>query len=167
VILRAYGELVPRLHESVWIAPGAAVIGDVEIGADSSVFYGSVLRGDVERIRIGERTNIQDQVVVHVTAGRHPALIGDEVTVGHRAVVHGCVVGDGALIGIGAVVLDGAEVPSASLVTRSSRDSASRPWDTSKRPEPTRSHFLAAQGDRGHSVNHHGTDAGRASGIRP
>jgi carbonic anhydrase/acetyltransferase-like protein (isoleucine patch superfamily) len=115
-ILRAYGERVPRLHESVWIAPGAAVIGDVEIGADSSVFYGSVLRGDVERIRIGERTNIQDQVVVHVTAGRHPTLIGDEVTVGHRAVVHGCVVGDGALIGIGAVVLDGAEIGAQALV---------------------------------------------------
>jgi len=115
-IVRAYGELEPRLHESVWVAPGAAVIGDVEIGADSSVFYGSVLRGDVERIRIGERTNIQDQVVIHVTAGRHPTLMGNEITVGHRAVVHGCVVGNGALIGIGALVLDGAEIGEYALI---------------------------------------------------
>jgi carbonic anhydrase/acetyltransferase-like protein (isoleucine patch superfamily) len=109
-ILRAFGDLRPRLHESVWVAPGAAVIGDVEIGADSSVFYGSVLRGDVERIRIGERTNIQDQATFHVTADRHPTLLGNEITVGHRAVVHGCRVGDGAMIGIGAIVLDGAEI---------------------------------------------------------
>ena len=109
-ILRAYGQISPRLHASVWVAPGAAVIGDVEIGADSSVFYGSVLRGDVERIRIGERTNIQDQATLHVSADRFPALLGNEITVGHRAVVHGCRVEEGALIGIGAVVLDGAEI---------------------------------------------------------
>jgi carbonic anhydrase/acetyltransferase-like protein (isoleucine patch superfamily) len=115
-ILRAYGELEPRLHESVWIAPGAVVVGDVEIGADSSVFYGSVLRGDVERIRIGERTNIQDQATIHVSQGIHPALLGDEITVGHRAVVHGCRVGHGALIGIGAIVLDGAEIGEEALV---------------------------------------------------
>jgi carbonic anhydrase/acetyltransferase-like protein (isoleucine patch superfamily) len=109
-ILRCFGSLRPRLHESVWVAPGAAIIGDVEIGADSSVFYGSVLRGDVERIRVGERTNIQDQVTFHVTAGLHPTLLGNEITVGHRAVVHGCRVADGAMIGIGAIVLDGAEI---------------------------------------------------------
>ena len=115
-ILRAYGELEPRVHESVWIAPGAALIGDVEIGADSSVFYGSVLRGDVECIRIGERTNIQDQVTIHVADGIHPALLGHEITVGHRAVVHGCTVRDGALIGIGAIVLDGAVIGEEALV---------------------------------------------------
>ncbi|MAG31231.1 MAG: gamma carbonic anhydrase family protein [Deltaproteobacteria bacterium] len=115
-ILRGFGESVPRLHETVWVAPGAAVIGDVEIGADSAVFYGSVLRGDVERVRIGERTNIQDQATLHVTADRFPTLLGDEVTVGHRAVVHGCRVGDGALIGIGAIVLDGAEIGENALV---------------------------------------------------
>ncbi len=109
-ILRSYGTSIPHLHESVWVAPGAAVIGDVEIAADSSVFYGSVLRGDVERIRIGERTNIQDQATLHVTADRYPTLLGNEITVGHRAVVHGCRVGDGALIGIGAIILDGAEI---------------------------------------------------------
>lgn len=115
-IIRAFGAARPRLHASVWVAPGAAVIGDVEIGEDSSVFFGSVLRGDVERIRIGERTNIQDQATLHVTADRHPTLLGNEITVGHRAVVHGCRVGDGALIGIGAIVLDGAEIGKNALV---------------------------------------------------
>lgn len=115
-IIRAFDSLVPRLHPSVWVAPGAAVIGDVEIGADSSVFYGAVLRGDVERIRVGERTNIQDQATLHVTEGRFSTWLGDEVTVGHRAVVHGCRVGNGTLIGIGAVVLDGAEVGENALI---------------------------------------------------
>lgn len=109
-IIRSYGDIYPRLHESVWVAPGAAVIGNVEIGVDSSVFYGSVLRGDVERIRIGERTNIQDQATLHVSADRFPTLLGNEITVGHRAVVHGCRVADGAMIGIGSIILDGAEI---------------------------------------------------------
>lgn len=109
-IVRAYAGAEPRLHESVWIAPGAAVIGDVEIGEDSSVFYGSVLRGDVERISIGERTNIQDQATLHVSADRFPAILGNEITIGHRAVVHGCRIFEGALVGIGAIVLDGAEI---------------------------------------------------------
>ena len=101
-IIRAFESLTPKLHPSVWVAPGAAVIGDVEIGEDSSVFYGAVLRGDVECIRIGKRTNIQDQATLHVTEGRYSTWLGDEITVGHRAVVHGCRVGNGALIGIGA-----------------------------------------------------------------
>jgi carbonic anhydrase/acetyltransferase-like protein (isoleucine patch superfamily) len=119
-ILRAYGELAPRLHESVWVAPGAVVVGDVEIGEDSSVFYGAVLRGDVERIRIGARTNIQDQATLHVSADGFPALLEDEITVGHRAVVHGCEVRTGALIGIGAIVLDGAVVGEDALVAAGS-----------------------------------------------
>ena len=85
-------------------------MGDVAIGADSSIWYGAVIRGDVHRVRIGERTNLQDQCLVHVTADRFAASIGDDVTIGHRAVVHGCVVEDEALIGIGAIVLDGARV---------------------------------------------------------
>jgi carbonic anhydrase/acetyltransferase-like protein (isoleucine patch superfamily) len=93
-----------------------AIIGDVEIGADSSVWYGSIVRGDVNAVRIGERSNIQDQCVLHVTRDRFPCRLGDEVTVGHRAVVHGCEVRDGALIGIGAVVLDGASVGEGALV---------------------------------------------------
>jgi carbonic anhydrase/acetyltransferase-like protein (isoleucine patch superfamily) len=115
-ILRRYADHEPRLHESVWVAPGAVVVGDVEIGPDSSVFYGAVLRGDIERIRIGARTNVQDQAILHVSAGIHPALVGDEVTIGHRAVVHGCEVREGALIGIGAIVLDGAVIGEEALV---------------------------------------------------
>ncbi len=115
-IIRAYGDLFPAIDASAWVAPGATVVGDVEIGPLSSVFYGSVLRGDVHHIRIGARTNLQDQSTVHVTSGRHPSILGDEITVGHRAVVHGCRVGDGALIGIGAIVLDGAVVGEDALV---------------------------------------------------
>lgn len=90
--------------------------GDVEIGPDTSVWFGSVVRGDVHAIRIGARTNLQDHCVVHVTRDRFPAWVGDEVTVGHRATVHGCRVGDGALVGIAAVVLDGAEIGEEALV---------------------------------------------------
>jgi carbonic anhydrase/acetyltransferase-like protein (isoleucine patch superfamily) len=92
------------------------VAGDVAIGPDTSVWFGSVLRGDVNAIRVGARSNLQDHCVVHVTKDRFPAWIGDEVTVGHRATVHGCRVGDGALVGIAAVVLDGAEVGDEALV---------------------------------------------------
>ncbi len=106
----------PEIAASAWIAPGAQVIGRVSIGADSSIWYGCVLRGDVETIRIGARTNIQDQCMLHVTRDRFKTEVGDEVTVGHRAVVHGCRVEDGALIGIGAIILDGAVVGSEALV---------------------------------------------------
>ncbi|MCA9510108.1 MAG: gamma carbonic anhydrase family protein [Myxococcales bacterium] len=115
-LVRRFGDLAPRIDPSVWVAPGAVVVGDVEIGADSSVWYAAVVRGDVERVRIGARSNVQDGAVVHVTRDRFAAHIGDEVTVGHRAVVHGCTVEDGALIGIGAVVLDGARVGEGALV---------------------------------------------------
>lgn len=106
----------PRIAPRAWLAPGAVVAGDVTIGPDTSVWFGSVVRGDVNAIRIGARSNLQDHCVVHVTKDRFPAWIGDEVTVGHRATVHGCRVGDGALVGIGAVVLDGAEVGEEALV---------------------------------------------------
>lgn len=115
-IIRAYEGRFPSIDPSAWVAPGATLVGNVELGPDSSVWYGCVLRGDVERIQIGSETNIQDLSMVHVTAGRFPALIGDRVTVGHRAVIHGCCVGEEALIGIGAVVLDGAEIGAGALV---------------------------------------------------
>jgi carbonic anhydrase/acetyltransferase-like protein (isoleucine patch superfamily) len=115
-LILSYEGRSPRVHASAWIAPGATLVGDVEVGPDSSVWYGCVLRGDVHRIRVGARTNLQDGAVVHVTAERFAAEIGDDVTVGHRAVVHGCRVGDGALIGIAAVVLDGAEIGAGALV---------------------------------------------------
>ncbi|MDJ0868960.1 MAG: gamma carbonic anhydrase family protein [Myxococcota bacterium] len=106
----------PRIAATAWLAPTAVVIGDVEIGADTSVWFGTVVRGDVHRIRIGSRSNLQDHCVVHVTRDLHATEIGDEVTVGHRATVHGCRVRDGALVGIGAVVLDGADVGEEALV---------------------------------------------------
>jgi carbonic anhydrase/acetyltransferase-like protein (isoleucine patch superfamily) len=91
-------------------------VGDVEIGPDSSVWFGCVIRGDVHHVRIGARTNVQDGSVLHVTRDRFPTILADEVTVGHRAVVHGCRIADGALIGIGAIVLDGAEIGEEALV---------------------------------------------------
>ena len=110
----------PRVHPNAWVAPGAVIVGDVTIGEDSSIWYGCVLRGDVESIRIGARSNVQDGSVLHVTKDRFSCVVGDEVTIGHRAVVHGCTVGDGALIGIGAIVLDGASVGDGALVAAGS-----------------------------------------------
>jgi carbonic anhydrase/acetyltransferase-like protein (isoleucine patch superfamily) len=115
-LVRGYGDARPRIDPSVWLAPGSIVVGDVEIGADSSVWYGAVIRGDVDWIRIGQRTNVQDHCVLHVESGRYPCVLGGEVTVGHRAVVHACTVRDGALIGIGAIVLDGAEIGEEALL---------------------------------------------------
>ena len=106
----------PEISATAWLAPGASVIGRVELGDDVSIWYGSILRGDVHRIRVGARSNVQDGSVLHVTRDRFPTEVGQEVTIGHRAVVHGCTVGDGALIGIGAVVLDGARVGAGALV---------------------------------------------------
>jgi carbonic anhydrase/acetyltransferase-like protein (isoleucine patch superfamily) len=102
--------------EGAWIAPGASVIGDVTLGVDVSIWYAAVLRGDVEAISVGDRSNVQDGAILHVTQGRYACVVGAEVTIGHRAVVHGCRVGDGALIGIGAIVLDGATVGDEALV---------------------------------------------------
>lgn len=119
-IIRSYQGVWPTIDPTAWVAPGAVVVGDVAVGPGSSIWYGAVLRGDVHAIRIGARTNIQDGSVVHVTAGRFGTTIGDEVTVGHRAVVHGCRVEEGALIGIGAVVLDGATVGADALVAAGS-----------------------------------------------
>jgi carbonic anhydrase/acetyltransferase-like protein (isoleucine patch superfamily) len=98
------------------VAPGAAVIGDVVLGEDASVWYHTTVRGDVNWIRIGNRTNLQDGCVVHVDSGRFPTQIGDEVTVGHRVILHGCTVEELALIGMGAVLLNGVVVGRGSLV---------------------------------------------------
>jgi len=98
------------------VAPGAAVIGDVVLGEDASVWYHTTVRGDVNWIRIGNRTNLQDGCVVHVDSGRFPTQIGDEVTVGHRVILHGCTVEELALIGMGAVLLNGVVVGRGALV---------------------------------------------------
>ena len=110
----------PRLGERVFVAADSVVIGEVSLGLESSVWYGSVIRGDVHGITVGERTNIQDRCVVHVTSSSHPTWIGDRVTIGHAAVVHGCRVGNECLIGIAAVILDGVEVGEGSVVAAGS-----------------------------------------------
>lgn len=114
--VRPFGGKAPRLHESVFAVEGALVVGDVEIGADSSLWFGAIVRGDVNSIRIGARTNVQDHSVVHVTSRTHPTSIGDDVTLGHRVTLHGCTVKDRCIIGIGAVILDGAVVGEESMV---------------------------------------------------
>jgi carbonic anhydrase/acetyltransferase-like protein (isoleucine patch superfamily) len=114
VILPFNGK-TPTIGAGVFIAPTAVIIGDVTIGDGSSIWYGTVLRGDMAPIRIGAQTNLQDLTMVHTDYG-HPAIVGDRVSVGHRAVVHGCRVEDEALVGIGAVVLTGAVVGRGSVV---------------------------------------------------
>jgi len=104
------------LGERVWVAPGAIVVGDIEIGDDVSFWFGSVARGDVNSMRIGARTNVQDATVLHVTHERFPLSIGEGVVIGHSAMLHGCTVEDGALIGIGARVLDGAVIESGAQI---------------------------------------------------
>lgn len=106
----------PQVHPSAYVHSSVHVIGDVVVGPESSLWFGTVVRGDVHSIRIGARTNIQDNSVVHVTRERYATFIGDDVTVGHRAVVHGCRVGDRCLIGIGAIVMDGVEVGDDCLI---------------------------------------------------
>jgi carbonic anhydrase/acetyltransferase-like protein (isoleucine patch superfamily) len=115
-LIRPWGGKAPRLADGVWVAEGAVVVGDVEIGADSSLWFGAVVRGDVNHIRIGSRTNVQDYAVLHVTSRTHPTVVGDDVTLGHRVTLHGCTVRDRCLIGIGAVVMDGAVVGEDSMV---------------------------------------------------
>lgn len=106
----------PRIGSDCFIAESADLIGDVEVGDTSSVWYRAVLRGDVNWIRVGEASNIQDGAVIHVTNRQHPTRIGRHVTVGHSAVVHGCTVKDRVLVGIGATVLDGAVIESDSMI---------------------------------------------------
>lgn len=115
-LLKASGGKAPRIDATAWLAEGSTVVGDVEIGAGASLWYGVVVRGDVNSIRIGARSNVQDLSVVHVTGGTHPTVIGEDVTVGHRVVLHGCTVHDRCLIGIGSVVLDGAEIGPDAMV---------------------------------------------------
>jgi carbonic anhydrase/acetyltransferase-like protein (isoleucine patch superfamily) len=119
-MIKSFQNLQPKIHESVFIAEDAIVIGDVEIGENSSVWYGSILRGDVNYIRIGARTNVQDGCVIHVSSKTHPTVLEDEITLGHRVTLHGCYVETGCLIGIGAIVLDGARIGRNSLVAAGS-----------------------------------------------
>lgn len=116
MLLRPYKGTNPRLGERVFIAENAVVIGDVEIGDDASIWYGTVIRGDVFHIRIGARTNIQDNCVLHVTSGTWATEIAEEVTIGHGVIAHGCRIARRALIGMGSRILDGAEVGEESII---------------------------------------------------
>jgi len=109
------GDVAPKIAASAWIAHSAEVMGDVVVGEDSSIWFGAVVRGDVERITIGAGTNIQDASVLHADVGQ-PLLIGERVTVGHKVMLHGCTIGNETLIGIGAIVLNGACIGAHCLV---------------------------------------------------
>ena len=115
-MLHLYQGIAPKLDDSVFRVGSAEIIGDVEIGAQSSVWFHVVIRGDVNFIRIGQRTNIQDGTVIHVTHKKHPTWLGDDVTVGHNVTLHGCTIGNRCLIGMGAVVMDAAVVEDDSMV---------------------------------------------------
>ncbi len=106
----------PKIAPTAFIDPTACIIGDVEIGEYSSVWFGSVVRGDVNYIKIGYRTNVQDLSVLHVTRETWPLVVGNDVTVGHRVILHGCTIGDRSLIGMGAIVMDGAVVGEESII---------------------------------------------------
>jgi len=120
--LLTFGGKTPRIDPSAFVAPGARLIGDVEIGPNASIWYNCVLRGDVNRIRIGARTNIQDGGVIHVDSPKpgapegHPTLIGEDVLIGHLAMVHGCVLEDRAFVGLGSIVMDGCRIESDGML---------------------------------------------------
>jgi carbonic anhydrase/acetyltransferase-like protein (isoleucine patch superfamily) len=114
--LLTIGGKAPRIDPTAFVAAGAVLIGDIELGAEASIWYNCVLRGDVNRIRIGARSNIQDGTVIHCDSPRpgtpdgHPTIIGADVLIGHMAMVHGCVLHDRAFVGLGAIVMDGCEI---------------------------------------------------------
>jgi carbonic anhydrase/acetyltransferase-like protein (isoleucine patch superfamily) len=123
MILR-YKDCFPKIANSAWIAPSADIVGDVEIGEDSSIWFGCVVRGDVHYIKIGKRTSIQDMSMIHVThfekekklGDGNPTIIGDDVTIAHKVMLHGCTISDACLIGMSATILDGAVIGKESIV---------------------------------------------------
>ncbi|HEY0005212.1 MAG TPA: gamma carbonic anhydrase family protein [Pyrinomonadaceae bacterium] len=119
-MIRTFRNLHPEIHPSAFVEESAQIIGDVQIGEQSSVWFNAVVRGDVYYIRIGRRTNIQDGTVIHVTNGTHATILEDEVTVGHNVTLHGCHIERGCLIGMGSIVMDGARIGAQSLVAAGS-----------------------------------------------
>lgn len=107
-IIKTFNNTSPQIHEDCWLAENAVVTGDVHIGAFSSLFYHAVIRGDVNKIRIGERVNIQDHSMIHGSYGKGDTIIGNDVTIGHRCIIHGCTIHDRVLVGMGAIILDDA-----------------------------------------------------------
>lgn len=133
-LILPYKGILPKIHDDAWIAPNACVAGDVEIGADSSIWFGVQMRGDVHEIRIGKRTNIQDGCVLHVTRKVSGCYIGDNVTIGHMALLHACTVESNSFVGMGATILDeavvesGAMLAAGSLLTGGKRIPAGELW---------------------------------------
>lgn len=115
-IIRSYKDKTPSVGEGTFVAETAVLVGDVIVGARSSIWYNTVLRGDVFHIRIGDEVSLQDNTVVHVTSGRHPAIVGNRVTVGHSVVLHGCTIEDRCIIGMGAIVMDRARIGTGCVV---------------------------------------------------
>jgi len=115
-MIRPYKGITPKVDATAYVDESAQLIGDIEIGAESSIWMNVVIRGDVHSIRIGRRTNVQDLTMVHVMRGTHPTSIGDEVTIGHSAVIHGCTIEDRCLIGMGAILLNGCRIGRESIV---------------------------------------------------
>lgn len=115
-LLLPYKGVSPKVDETAYIAETATVIGDVEIGPESSIWFGCTVRGDVDIIRIGARSNLQDGTVIHVTTNTYPTIIGDDVTVGHRVLLHGCRLESGSFVGMGAIVMDDAVVEGGGMV---------------------------------------------------
>ncbi|MBT3275189.1 MAG: gamma carbonic anhydrase family protein [Spirochaetales bacterium] len=114
-MVQKLGNLIPKYERAAFIAPNAVVVGDVELGTDCSIWYGVIIRGDMSPIRVGDRTNVQDNSVLHV-AQNMPLIIGSNVTIGHAAIVHACTVQDNVLIGMGACIMDGAIIPSNCMI---------------------------------------------------
>lgn len=115
-LIKSFKGIHPEIHPSVFLAENATLVGDIRVGEGSSIWYNAVLRGDVGAIRIGERTNIQDGAVLHCTTGLTPTVVGNEIVVGHNAILHGCTIEDHVLIGMGAIVLDEVLVPSNCII---------------------------------------------------
>jgi carbonic anhydrase/acetyltransferase-like protein (isoleucine patch superfamily) len=115
-LILPYRNKLPKIDPSAFIAQNAVITGDVEIGPDAGIWFGCVMRGDVCNIRIGARTNVQDGTIVHCTRDRWPCLIGADITIGHNAILHGCVLEDGCFVGMGACVMDGAVIEGGAMV---------------------------------------------------
>jgi carbonic anhydrase/acetyltransferase-like protein (isoleucine patch superfamily) len=134
VTILPFGDIMPVIDPTAFIAPGSRIIGDVRIGAEASIWYNSVIRGDIGTISIGARTNIQDGTVIHVTGGRFDTEIGADVLIGHIAMIHGCKLHDRAFVGLGAIVMDGCEIEpdgmlaAGAMLTPGKRIGAGQMW---------------------------------------
>jgi gamma-carbonic anhydrase len=133
-LILPYNGILPTIHPDAFIAPGAVIIGDVHIGAETGVWFGCVIRGDVNQIRIGDRTNIQDGTIIHVTRKTGPTMIGSGITIGHQVLLHACTLMDDCFVGMGATIIDkvvvepGAFVAAGSVVTPGKRIPTGQMW---------------------------------------